>query len=203
MRSSSRRAPTPFYGAGNNQYDFSHCLDGSGSGSVFVTGSTDGSLLGQGSVGTGSYDWITLKFDKNNGFLTKNTNNPTLRFLTTTGVDEGHSCVSDTSGAVYVAGVTNGNLYATPCGRDTVVVKYDNNLNFVWGVQIDAGKSCQDDWAVKMLLYGSQLYVVGNANHNNGAGYSCPTSSHSTLPMAVRRGRPLCRTASCRASTWA
>ena len=160
-----------FYGAGNNQNDFSHCLDGSGSGSVFVTGSTDGSLLGQMSVGTGSYDWITLKFDKNNGFLTKNTNNPTLRFLTTTGVDHGHSCVSDTSGAVYVAGVTNGNLYATPCGRDTVVVKYDNNLNFVWGVQIDASKSCQDDWAVKVLLYGSQLYVVGNSNHNNGAGF--------------------------------
>ena len=160
-----------FYGAGNNQYDFSHCPDGSGSGSLFVTGSTDGTLLGQSTIGTGSYDWITLKFDKNNGFLTRNANNPTLRFLTSTGIDEGHSCVSDTSGAVYVAGYTNGNLYASPCGRDTVVVKYDNYLNFVWGVQIDVSRVCYDDWAMKILLYGSQLYVVGNSQRNNGAGF--------------------------------
>jgi hypothetical protein len=31
-----------FFGAGNNQYDFTHCLSGDGSGSIFVTGSTDG-----------------------------------------------------------------------------------------------------------------------------------------------------------------
>ena len=155
-----------FYGAGNNQYDFAHCLDGSGSGSIFATGSTDGTLLGQSAIGSGSYDWITLKFDKNNGFLAKNANNPTLRFLTTTGVDHGHSCVSDTSGAVYVAGVTSGNLSATGttlCGRDTVVAKYDNNLNLVWVVQIDASKLCADDWAMKVALYGSQLYVAGEA----------------------------------------
>ena len=31
-----------FFGAGDDQYDFSHCLSGDGSGSIFVTGSTDG-----------------------------------------------------------------------------------------------------------------------------------------------------------------
>ena len=156
-----------FFGAGNNQYDFSHCLDGSGSGSLFVTGSTDGTLLGQSTVGSGGYDLFVLKYDKNNGFLTKNTNNPLLRFNYTTGYDEGHSCVSDTTGAVYVAGMTNGNMFASPCGRDTVVLKYDNNLNFLWGVQIDAGKACADDWAVKVLLYGSQLYVVGQSQRSS------------------------------------
>ena len=161
-----------FFGSGNNQYDFTHCLDGSGSGSVFATGSTDGTLLGQSSVGSGSADWLVLKFDKNNGFLTKNANNPVLRFLNTPTIDAGHSCVSDTSGAVYVAGVSNGNLFASPCGRDTVVAKYDNNLNLLWGVQIDVAKSCNDDWAVKILLYGNQLYVVGNAQRNTGPSYT-------------------------------
>ena len=166
-----------FYGSGNNQYDFSHCLDGSGSGSLFVTGSTDGPLLGQSSVNSGGYDWLVLKFDKNNGFLTRNANNPTLRFLTTSGTDHGHSCVSDTSGAVYVAGVTTGNLSAsgtTLCGRDTVVAKYDNQLNLVWQVQIDASKACQDDWAMKVLLYGSQLYVVGVVYHPSNYYYFLP-----------------------------
>ena len=161
-----------FFGAGNDQYDFSHCLDGSGSGSVFATGSTDGALLGQSAVGSGSYDWVVLKFDKNNGFLTRNTNNPLLRFLATPTIDAGHSCVSDTAGSVYVAGVSNGNLFASPCGRDTVVAKYDNNLNLLWGVQLDVGKVCYDDWAMKVLLYGSVLYVVGNAQRNGSPNYT-------------------------------
>ena len=154
-----------FYGAGNNQYAFSHCLDGSGSGSVFVTGSTDGTALGQSATGSGGYDWIIAKFDKNNGFLTKSANNPTLRFLYTAGADVGHSCVSDTSGAVYVAGVTTGTLgtgsTCTGSDRDTVVAKYDNNMNLLWTVQYDMAGSCRDDWAVKVMLFGSTLYVVG------------------------------------------
>ena len=160
-----------FYGAGNDQYDFSHCLDGSGSGSIFATGSTDGTALGQSTVGSGGYDWVTVKFDKNNGFLTSNNNNPVLRFLYTSGTDAGHSCVSDTSGAVYVAGVTTGTLgTGSTCSngnRDSVVAKYDSAMHPVWTVQLDVAGSCYNDWAVKILLFGNTLYVIGNANTNN------------------------------------
>ena len=136
---------------------------------LLLSSSVSGTLLGQSSIGSGSYDWITLKYDKDNGFLTSNANNPTLRFLYTTGIDEGHSCVSDTAGAVYAAGVSNGDLFASPCGRDTVVVKYDTNMNQVWGVQYDMSQICYDDWAMTIVLYGDTLYVAGNAQRNNGA----------------------------------
>jgi len=161
-----------FYGAGNNQYDFTHCLDGSGSGSIFATGSTDGITLGQSTTGSGGYDWIVVKFDKNNGFLTRTNNNPVLRFLYTTGTDAGHSCVSDTNGAVYVAGTTTGTLgtgsTCTNGNRDTVVAKYDNNMNLLWTVQYDLAANCNNDWAVRVLLFGSTLYVVGQVNSPSG-----------------------------------
>jgi hypothetical protein len=55
---------------------------------LLMSPAVSGTALGQSGTGSGGYDWITLKYDKDNGFLTTNANNPMLRFLYTTGYDE-------------------------------------------------------------------------------------------------------------------
>jgi hypothetical protein len=158
------QGPFTLFGSTNNEKVFAHCLDGSGSGSVFITGTTDGSALGQQTGG--SWDWYVSKYNRNNGFFTANANNPVTRWLTSPQEDVGVACSSDLQGAVYVVGYTYGRLDNNTGGvtnRDVVVTKFDANMNRVWLRQFDVG-GINDCHPVDVEIYGNRVYVAGYAN---------------------------------------
>ncbi|BDA77368.1 hypothetical protein LPTSP3_g02980 [Leptospira kobayashii] len=96
------------------------------SGTLYITGTTNGNLDGQ--TKTGSNDMVIAKFD-NNG------NKEWIRLLgVTNSTTEGFGIVRDSSSNIYITGNTQGNLDGqTLAGsKDLFVVKYDANGNKQW-----------------------------------------------------------------------
>ena len=88
------------------------------SGNVYVTGSTRGGLDG---TNAGSSDLFVVKYNSSG---TKQW----TKQLGTSGIDSTNGVATDSSGNVYVAGVTSGGLDGTNAGSyDLFVVKYNSD----------------------------------------------------------------------------
>jgi len=120
---------------------------------VYVTGVTDGTLLGQTSAGF--IDAFVRKYDANgNEIWTRQFGSPER--------DETRSISVDTSG-VYVSGWTTGALPGqTRAGReDAFVRKYDPDGNEIWTRQFGTSESA---FASGIAVDGSGVYVTGSTN---------------------------------------
>lgn len=81
------------------------------------------------------------------------------------GDDGAERIVTDQTGAVYVVGSTNGNLFGKNAGdEDCYIAKYDNNGNLLWSKQF--GSSQQDIISSAAVDSSNNLIVVGDTNGN-------------------------------------
>jgi hypothetical protein len=107
---------------GTSGNDYGHDITSDSSGNIYVTGETYGSL--DGNTNAGSHDLFVVKY------ISLGTKRWTKQLGSSSG-DRGYSITSDSSGNVYVAGVTSGDLDGnTNAGdSDLIVVKYDPDGN--------------------------------------------------------------------------
>lgn len=112
-------------GSTNSEYATSVTTDSNGN--VYVTGYTNSLILdGQANAGTGN-DILLLKYSSSG-------EKQWTRLAGTTTADTGQSVGVDSSGNVYVAGVTGGSLYSQPYsgGTDIFIIKSDSTGSRVW-----------------------------------------------------------------------
>jgi hypothetical protein len=158
------------FGTGANEAIFRHALDGSGSGSIYVsgyvepTGYTQGSLVGTNNNiqanNMGGYDWMTLKYNSA-GVI------QWMRVLQSTNHDFGVFVASDTSGNVYSGGGTQGYLSTilgiiTPFSVgvwDCVIVSYDPIGNMRW-ITRDLARNGVQDYVVGMVTKDNFIWVL-------------------------------------------
>ena len=98
---------------GTTGADFAFSIAVDGSGNVYVAGYTSGAFLG--STNQGEFDAVVLMFDSS--FELK-----ALNQFGTTGQDRAYSIAVDGSGNVYVAGLTDGELFGLNSGGDDAFV---------------------------------------------------------------------------------
>jgi hypothetical protein len=104
-----------------------------GSGNVYISGYTTGSL---GGANAGNYDAFISKYDASGALLW-------TKQIGTSSNDTSNSVSVDGSGNVYISGVTDGGLGgASAGGQDAFLVKYDANGTLLWTRQ--AGTSAFD-----------------------------------------------------------
>jgi hypothetical protein len=118
---------------GTNASDRALAAAPDGSGGTYVTGDTDGSLVGPNA---GDYDvWLAHY----NG-----TGNQTwIRQFGTSGSDQALTAAPDGSGGVYLGGTTSGSLGGPSTGSaDAWLARYDSVGNFLWILQL--GTNGQD-----------------------------------------------------------
>jgi hypothetical protein len=129
------------FGSAAHDHQFRHCMDGSGSGSIYVSGSSEisssSSLIGSANKiqanNMGGSDWFTLKYNSD-GVL------QWMRVLKSPHTDYGWGCASDLSGNVYSIGSSQGYLQSTlgvlnPYNLgywDSIVASYDPVGNLRW-----------------------------------------------------------------------
>ncbi len=122
----------------------------SGTGEVYVTGYTGGSLYG---INAGSLDVFLANYDASG-------NQTWIRQFGTTGDDIGLSIAVSGTGEVYVAGYTTGSLYGTTAGSlDVFLAKYDASGNQTWIRQFG---TTSPDYGFSVAVSGTgEVYVAG------------------------------------------
>jgi len=105
---------------GTNSNDGAYGVAVDASGNVYVTGYTYGGL--DGNTSAGYYDIFLIKYDSNGVRIW-------TRQIGTSSYDDAYAVAVDTSGNVYVTGVTGGGLDGnTSAGEDDIfLIKYDTN----------------------------------------------------------------------------
>ena len=115
--SSSSSSAAGTYQLATNDYANGVATDSSGN--VYVTGGTKGGL--DGNTSAGNTDLFVVKYNSSG---TKQW----TKQLGTSGIDSTNGVATDSSGNVYVAGVTSGGLDGTNAGSyDLFVVKYNSD----------------------------------------------------------------------------
>jgi len=117
------------------------------SNNIYITGYTAGNLDGQ--VSSGNSDIFLIKYDSSG-------NRIWTKLLGSAGNDFGQGIVMDSSGAIYVAGYTDGNLdgQVNSGGTDLFISKFDSAGNVQWTRLL--GTATSDD------AYGIALDSAGN-----------------------------------------
>jgi hypothetical protein len=112
---------------GTNGYDHSTGVSTDGTGNIYVSGATGGSLTSP--FGGGYYDAFLSKYDVAG-------NVQWTRQIGTSGWDEANDVAVDRHGSVYIAGQTSGTLGTSRvAGSDSFVTKYDAAGNLLWTSQ--------------------------------------------------------------------
>ena len=137
---------------GTSSYDSGQGVAVDGSGNVYVTGLTGGSL--DGNSNAGNWDIFLVKYDSAG---TKQW----TRQLGTTAEDGGYGVAVDGSGNVYVTGHTGGSLDGNTNvgGADIFLVKYDSAGTKQWTRQL--GTSSYDSGQGVAVDGGGNVYVTG------------------------------------------
>ena len=162
--SSSSDGLTGTYQLANNDYANGVATDSSGN--VYVTGGTKGGL--DGNTSAGNTDLFVVKYNSSG---TKQW----TKQLGSSGLDSANGITIDSSGNVYVTGVTFGGLdWNTSAGaNDLFVVKYNSSGTKQWTKQM--GTSCSDLADGVATDSSGNVYVVGytygdlDGNTNTGA----------------------------------
>lgn len=149
---SGTRAWTVRLGSAGDEWCFGVAVDPSGN--VLVVGRASAAFDGQ--TFAGGNDLLIAKFSSAGA-------RQWTRLIGSTGDDLLQGVATDSSGAVYCTGSTDGGTFSGQTasgGRDIVVVKLDASGNQVWLQQF--GTATHDlSAAVAMSLSGSHLYVTG------------------------------------------
>jgi hypothetical protein len=136
--------PDPPYENGSSSLTYVHGLTADSAENIYVTGITAGSLEG---TNLGSYDAFVRKFDSSSNVLW-------TRQFGTTSTDYANSITTDTTGNIYIAGSSTGNLQNTNLGSyDAYVRKYDASGN-----------------ALLTRQFGTTEFDIGNTIKINGVG---------------------------------
>jgi hypothetical protein len=142
---------------GSSSWDFAYGAATDGSGGVYVTGVTFGSLGGPSAGGDDA--WLA-RYD--------GAGNPLwLRQLGTSALDLARGAAPDGSGGVFVSGVTGGSLGGPSAGQnDAWLARYDGAGNQSWIRQIGTSG---DDWAQAVALDGAGgVFVTGYTSDTLG-----------------------------------
>jgi len=137
---------------GSPEPDWGNGIATDSSGNVYVTGNTSGSL--DGHTNAGEKDIFVIKYDSSG-------TRQWTRQLGGTGRDEGQGIATDSSGNVYIAGATYGDLDGhTNAGEwDIFVAKYDSSGTKLWTQQLGTSES---NLAVGITTDSSgNVYVTG------------------------------------------
>jgi hypothetical protein len=132
-------------------------------GNVYVAGKTNGDLVGKTqAVSTGVQDFFVTKYDSNLNFI------KTMQLGVAAAQTEALSVATDSSGNVYVAGYTNGDLVGkTQAGStgstDLFVTQYDSSLSFVKTMQLGVPKGSTVGRSVTVDSSGN-VYVAGDTS---------------------------------------
>ncbi len=138
------------FGTSSIDYGYSVAIDGSGN--IYVTGNTYGTLPGQSSAG--GFDAFVRKYDATGNELW-------TRQFGTSASDYGYSVVTDGGGNVYISGYTSGTLpgQSSAGSFDAFVRKYDATGSELWTRQFgtvteDRGQSIAVDTSGNVYLSG-------------------------------------------------
>jgi len=137
---------------GTNGDDQANALTTGNDGAIYVSGQTSGNLDGQTNSNSPNFDAFITKYNPDGTKVW-------TKLLGTTGVDQAFALTTGNDGAIYVSGVTNGNLDGqTNSGGfyDVFITKYNPDGTKVW---------------TKLLGSGGQDFANALTTGNDGAIY--------------------------------
>jgi uncharacterized delta-60 repeat protein len=135
---------------GTSEYDYSYGVATDSSGNVYISGSTNGALAG---TNKGEYDAWVAKYNSSGKLQWK-------QQLGTSGGDESRGVATDSSGNVYISGLTEGALAGTNKGSyDAWVAKYNSSGKLQWKQQL--GTSSYDSSSGVALDGNGNVYISG------------------------------------------
>jgi hypothetical protein len=165
LDSSGTRQWTRLLGTPGEDHAYGVAVDGSGN--IYITGYTEGSL--DGNTNAGYRDAFLAKYDSSG---TKQW----TELLGTSGDDYANGVAVDASGNIYIAGHTGGNLDGNPSAgaADAFLAKYDSSGTKQWARLLGTSG---DDEGYGVAVDGSgNIYIAGITNGNldgntNAGGY--------------------------------
>lgn len=147
-----------------NRDDVARVLRVDNTGSVYITGYSQGNGVGQ------NFDVLTLKYNTNGTLLW-------AQRYGGAGNDEGFGLVLDSSNNVYVTGYSFGN---TSTDNDLIVLKYTQAGLALWAQRYNGTGSRQDyGWGIVVDSNGN-AYVTGSTFSSNAAGFDLLIVKYST-----------------------
>jgi len=147
---------------GSATTDFSRSTATDNAGNIYLTGSTWGNLAGSNA---GKWDAWIAQYDSNG-------NQVWAKQIGTPEEDHSYAIAVDNQGNAYLAGYTQGNLFAPNAGNwDAWIAKYDRNGNQIWAQQIgtpseDQAKGIATDSQGNIYLTG---WTEGAMSENQGS----------------------------------
>lgn len=146
---------------GSARFDISNGVATDSKGNVYISGDTKGSLAGVYQGGTnGSGDAWVAKYDSSGALVWD-------RQLGTTAGDRSFGVATDSTGNVYISGLTLGSLGGgNQGGNDAFVAKYSTTGGLVWKQQL--GTSSFDYSSGVAVNYYGDVYVSGSTRGSLG-----------------------------------
>jgi uncharacterized delta-60 repeat protein len=150
------------YNGPGDYYDYALAIAVDTSGNVYVTGRSYGS-------GT-NYDYATIKYDTDgNEEWAARYNGPSNLW------DSAYAIAVDTSGNVYVTGVS----YGSGTGSDCATIKYDTNGNQLWAARYNGLANFSDGARAIAVDTSGNVYVTG-FSHGSGTYNDYATVKYDT-----------------------
>jgi len=167
-------------------HDFANGVVTDSSGNVYVTGGTKGGL--DGNTSAGNTDLFVLKYNSSG---TKQW----TKQLGSSGRDSANAIAIDSSGNLYVAGMTYGGLdWNTSAGaNDLFVVKYNSSGTKQWTEQLgtpssDAANAVTTDSSGNVYVAGVTYGVLGDKNRGNSDLFVIKYNSSGTKQWTEQNG---------------
>ncbi len=171
---------------GSSAWDVPYATATDGSGGVFVSGSTVGSL---GAPNAGGWDSWLARYDSAG-------NQIWIRQFGTSDGEDSRAAAPDRSGGVYLSGVTTGSLGGPNAGlADVWLMRYDSAGNQLWIQQLG---TIADDVAQTAEFDGSGGVFVSGYSKGN---LSAPNAGSADIWLARYDGSCSAGTTYCTAST--
>ena len=170
-------------------HDYANGVVTDSSGNVYVTGGTKGGL--DGNTSAGNTDLFVIKYDSSG---TKQW----TKQLGSSGRDSANGIAIDSSGNLYVAGITYGGLdWNTNSGaNDLFVVKYNSSGTKQWTEQLgtpssDAANAVATDSSGNVYVVGVTYGVLGDKNKGNSDLFVVKYNSSGTKQWTEQNGTDL------------
>jgi Tfp pilus assembly protein PilZ len=166
---------------GSTAVDFAYGIATDTSGNVYLIGTSTGSIAAFNANGT-QFSFTTTNNGSNDIFLVKYNTSGTVQWLakvSSSGADESYSITTDSNGAVYLVGTSQGINAYTAGNNNTIAAQF-------------TGKGLNDAFVVKYNTSGTVQWVAGVATSGADSGtgvavdsqqnvYICGTASTGTI----------------------